>query len=89
MGKDHEGKDHEGNDHEGERVVTIRRFGAMSEAVLAQGCLESAGIESYLADSNMGRIEWPVTRGMRLQVKSEDAEEAIAMLEQSALQAEP
>jgi hypothetical protein len=56
----------------------------MSEAILAQGCLESAGIESYLADSNMGRIEWPVTRGMRLQVKSEDAAEAIALLDQSA-----
>jgi hypothetical protein len=55
----------------------------MSEAVLAQGCLESAGIETFLADANMGRIDWPLTRGMRLQVSSDDAEAAMALLEQS------
>ena len=76
-----------GNEQVAPAVVTIRRFGAMSEAILAQGCLESAGIETYLADSNMGRIEWPVTRGMRLQVKSEDAEEALALL--GTIDAEP
>jgi hypothetical protein len=70
------------NDHEAPELVTIRQFGNMSDAVLAQGCLESAGIESFLADSNMGRMDWPVTRGMRLQVSSDDADAAIAMLEQ-------
>ena len=72
------------NDHEAPELVTIRQFGNMSDAVLAQGCLESAGIESFLADSNMGRMDWPVTRGMRLQVSSDDADAAIAMLEQPA-----
>jgi hypothetical protein len=32
----------------------------MSEALLAQGCLQSAGIESFLADANIARLEWQV-----------------------------
>jgi hypothetical protein len=69
-----------GNAHEAPDLVTIRQFGDMSEALLAKGCLESAGIESFLADLNVSRMEWPITRGMRLQVHAEDAEAAIACL---------
>ncbi len=58
----------------------------MSEALLAQGCLRSAGIESFLADINMSRVDWPLTRGMRLQVNEEDAETATGMLDGSALE---
>jgi hypothetical protein len=65
-------------------LVTIRQFGNMPEALLAQGCLQSAGIECFLADLNLTRIEWPVTRGVRLQVKLEDAEAAVALLSQTA-----
>jgi Putative prokaryotic signal transducing protein len=65
-------------------LVTIRRFGDMSEALLAKGCLDSAGIECFLADTNIARLEWPLTRGMRLQVNADDAETAIALLEQPA-----
>ncbi len=67
-------------------VVTIRQFANMSEALLAQGCLRSAGIESFLADINMSRVDWPLTRGMRLQVNEEDAETATGMLDGSALE---
>jgi hypothetical protein len=31
-------------------------------------------------------VEWPVTRGLRLQVNAEDAEAAIALLENSGLE---
>ena len=72
-----------GKDHEPSELVTIRVFGDMSEALLAQGCLESAGIESFLADVNIARLEWPVTRGLRLQVDVEDAESASILLQQS------
>ena len=72
------------NHHETPDLVTIRQFGNMSEALLAQGCLQSAGIESFLADANIARVEWPLTRGMRLQVDAEDAKTAIALLGQSA-----
>jgi hypothetical protein len=71
------------NDHEAPELITIRQFGNMSEALLAQGCLDSAGIESFLADANIARVEWPLTRGMRLQVEADDANAAIALLEQS------
>jgi hypothetical protein len=72
------------NDHDARDLVTIRQFGNMSEALLAQGCLHSAGIECFLADANIARVEWPLTRGMRLQVDAEDAKTASALLEQSA-----
>jgi hypothetical protein len=65
-------------------LVTIRQFGNMSEALLAKGCLESAGIECFLADMNVTRLEWPLSRGMRLQVSPDDAETAIAILESAA-----
>ena len=61
-------------------LVTIRQFGDMSEALLAKGRLESAGIECFLADLNVTRLEWPLSRGMRLQVRPEDVESAIACL---------
>jgi hypothetical protein len=77
------------NDHEAREVVTIRQFGNMPEALLAQGCLDSAGIESFLADINISRLEWPITRGVRLQVNAEDAETASAMLQQSAVAHDP
>lgn len=65
-------------------LVTIRQFGNMSEALMAKGCLESAGIECFLADANITRLEWPISRGMRLQVNPEDAETAVAVLESAA-----
>jgi len=70
--------------HQATDLVTIRQFGNMSEALLAKGCLESAGIECFLADLNITRLEWPISRGVRLQVSLDDAETAIELLESSA-----
>jgi len=56
----------------------------MSEAFLAKGYLDSAGIESFLADANIARVDWPLTRGMRLQVSPEDAQTAITLLQHAA-----
>ena len=64
-------------------LVTIRQFGSLADALLAKGCLESAGIESFLADANMAWMDSPVVRGMRLQVNPDDAETAIAVLDQT------
>ena len=66
-------------------LVTIRQFGNLGEALMAKGRLDSAGIESFLADSNMAWMDSPLVRGMRLQVSPEDAETAIEILDQSAL----
>jgi len=73
------------NDLEAPELVTIRQFGDVAEALLAKGCLDSAGIECFLADLNIARVDWPVSRGLRLQVNPDDAQTAIAMLDQSAL----
>jgi hypothetical protein len=43
----------------------------------------NAGIESFLTDANVARLESPVTRGMRLQVNADDAEAALALLTES------
>jgi hypothetical protein len=68
-------------------LKTIRRFRDLPEALPAKGLLESAGIECYLADDNMVRLDWFVSNAisnMRLQVKQSDAEEAIEILDQPA-----
>jgi len=65
-------------------LVTIREFGEVTEALFAQGRLDSAGIESFLVDLEMARIDWPAVRGLKLQVASENVEEAIAILDDPA-----
>ena len=70
--------------NEAPELVTIRQFGNLAEALMAKGCLDSAGIECFLADANMAWMDSPVVRGMRLQVNSDDAETAIAMLDLTA-----
>lgn len=68
-------------------LVTIRKFSELQEALLAKGSLESAGIESCLADDNMVRIFVPTfTGGVRLQVRAEDADAATKILDESNLE---
>lgn len=67
------------------RLQTIRKFRDLPEALLAKGCLESAGIEAFLADDNMVRLDWFISNfigGIKLKVKPEDSTAAIAILEQ-------
>jgi len=66
-------------------LTTIRKFRDLPEAILAKGLLESAGIECYLADDNIVRMDWFLSNAignMRLQVKPADAEAAIEILDQ-------
>jgi hypothetical protein len=66
-------------------LVTVRRFAELTEALVAKGSLESAGIECYLVDDNMVRIFVPTfTEGVRLQVKPEDLVVATEILEEPA-----
>ncbi len=67
-------------------LVTIRQFGDISEALMAEGCLQANGIECFLADLNIARVDWPLSRGIRLQVSPEDAAEAIALLDEGPLE---
>jgi hypothetical protein len=66
-------------------LVTIRQFRDLPEGLLAKGALESAGIESYLADDNMIRLDWFISNllgGIKLKVRKEDADEALRVLNQ-------
>src|SRR5258708_37315529 len=68
-------------------LTVIRRFANLSEALLAKGCLDSSGIECYLIDDNMVRLDWfmiNVVGGIKLVVKPEDVKTAISFLAQVA-----
>src|SRR5436305_11228765 len=67
------------------QMVTIRSFPDVMQAWLARSSLESAGIECRLVDDNMVRLDWGISivlGGVKLQVRPEDAEAAIEMLDQ-------
>jgi hypothetical protein len=68
-----------------QRLVTIRQYRDLSEAQVARGVLESAGIACYLRDENAVRLEWVWSNllgGVRLQVRDEDREAAEEILTQ-------
>ena len=66
-------------------LVTLKHFRDMPEALLAKGKLESAGIDSVLADGNLVRMDWLLSNaigGIRLQVEERDLESARAVLDE-------
>jgi hypothetical protein len=72
---------------ESNEFVTIGEFGSRSEAAIAQGLLETAGIKSDIAGT-LKILGYPTPDidpfPVRLRVKEEDAETAIAILEAAA-----
>ena len=70
--------------------VTVERFRDLSGAIVARGVLEAAGITCFLRDENTVRLDWQISNfigGMRLQVRTEDEDEARLVLQQ--LEREP
>ena len=70
---------------EQKKLVVIRQFRDMPEALLAKELLESAGIECSMVDDNLVRLDWFISNGIggvKLAVKPEDAEVAVEILEQ-------
>ena len=66
-------------------LVTIRRYRDLSEALVARGVVESAGIFCFLKDENLVRLDWQVSNfigGIRLQVDAADIEAATQLLDQ-------
>jgi hypothetical protein len=69
-------------------LVTIRMYRDLPEALLAQGRLESSGIESFLADDNMVRMDWLISNllgGVKLKVEESNVEFAEEILNQEVL----
>jgi len=72
---------------QGGRFVTVRRYRDLSEAIVARSLLESAGIDVYLRDENLVRLEWQISNfigGIRLQVEVSDESAALELLSQPA-----
>ena len=64
--------------------IMVRRFRDLPEALLAKGSLEAAGIECFLADENMVRMDWFISNllgGVKLLVRPEEAADARAVLD--------
>jgi hypothetical protein len=69
----------------GAKLVMVRSFRDLPEALLAKGSLESAGIQSFLADDNIVRMDWfwsNLIGGVKLMVSPEEFGEATAILDQ-------
>jgi hypothetical protein len=67
-------------------LVTVRRYRDLSEAIVARGVIESAGIFCFLKDENLVRLDWQVSNfigGIRLQVGTSDVEAAKDLLSQA------
>lgn len=65
-------------------LVTVGQFRDLPAALLAKGALDSAGIEAFLIDDNMVRMDWFISNllgGIKLQVRPEDADAAMDVLE--------
>lgn len=70
-------------------LVTIRQFRDLPEALLAKGSLESAGIECFLADENLVRLDWFISNfigGIKLKVRVPDAANAQKLLDEPILE---
>lgn len=73
------------NDTRAGELVTIATFFFDREAIVAKSLLESAGIECFLDDSNIVRMESlspQVFGGMKLRVRAEDEKSARELLRQ-------
>jgi Putative prokaryotic signal transducing protein len=71
-------------------IVTLRQFLTVQEAVMAKSILDSAGIESFLADENVISMNWLWSNalgGVKLQVRKTDVAVASELLEQKLSEA--
>ena len=70
-------------------LVTIRQFRDLPEALLAKGSLESSGIECFLADENLVRLDWFISNfigGIKLKVRGPDVVNAQKILDEPILE---
>ena len=78
-----EGSDDE--DMQQRKLVTLRRYRDLSEAIVARGMLESAEIEVFLQNENLVRLDWQISNGIggiQLQVDESDVAAGRELLEQ-------
>jgi hypothetical protein len=67
-------------------LITIRSYWNLLEAELAKGALEAAGIECFLFDDNMVRMDWfnaNAIGGVKLRVDPGNVDDANRVLDES------
>jgi hypothetical protein len=67
----------------GNRPIVLRKYRDMPEAFVARSLLEDAGIECFLQDDNVVRMDWfwsDAIGGIKLVVRQKDAEESERLL---------
>ncbi len=62
------------------RLIVLSTFRSTADALIAQGVLNDAGIESMIRSDNAGGM-YPALAGAELLVRAEDAEKALEALE--------
>ena len=58
------------------KLVTVRRYRDLSEAIVARAVIEAAGLPCFLQNENIVRLDWQISNfigGIRLQVAESDA----------------
>ena len=58
-----------------QKLVTVRRYRDLSEAIVARSVIEGAGIFCFLQNENIVRLDWQISNfigGIRLQVAESD-----------------
>jgi hypothetical protein len=71
-------------DQEDVKLVTLRRFRDLPEALVAKGLLDSAGVKCFLSDENTVRMDWLWSNalgGVRLWVREDDVTQAVELLD--------
>jgi len=67
-------------------LMMVKRFRDLPQAFVAKSILDSAEIDSFLADENIVRIDWfysNLVGGSKLMVRPEDLDAAKALLDES------
>ena len=71
-------------------LVTIRSYWGLLEAEMAKGLLDSAGIEAFLFDDNMVRMDWfnaNALGGVKLRVDAHNVDAANRVFQEATEQA--
>ena len=66
--------------------IMVGRYRDTGEAMIAKSMLDSSGIDSFLSDENLVRLDWfysNLVGGIKLMVREEDAETAKKLLEEN------
>ena len=66
-------------------LITLWRYRDLPEALIAHSKLKAEGYDCFLADENIVRFDWfwsNMVGGVRLRVREDDAESALAVLGQ-------